>query len=89
MDRKHHTDKEIAEILRELDAGCSIDNIVDKHKLSKATLYRWKKKAQKSDTIEVKRLKQVDEENSRLRSLLADAALEIHALKERISYEHD
>lgn len=72
-------------ILKEIESGSSVDKAADKYGLSKATLYRWKKKAQKSGNAEMKRLQLVDEENSRLRSLLADAALEIHALKEKLT----
>ncbi|MBL4907937.1 MAG: transposase [Sneathiella sp.] len=72
-------------ILKELEGDLSIEDIVDKHGISKATLYRWKKKVQKSENAEMKRLIQADEENSRLRSLLADAALETHALKEKLA----
>ncbi len=72
-------------ILQELENGLSVDKAINKHGISKATLYRWRKKAQKLESAEMKRLQQVDEENSRLRSLLADAALEIHALKEKLA----
>jgi len=85
MDRRHHTSQEITQILQELDFGSSVDQVLSKYRISKATLYRWRKKAQKTETAHVKRLQQVAEENKRLRSLLSDAALEIHALKEKIN----
>lgn len=84
MENRHHTSGEISRILKELEGGLTVETAVRKYGVSKATLYRWKKKAQKSGTVEMKRLLQADEENSRLRSLLADAALEIHALKEKL-----
>jgi len=86
MERKHHTKQEISAVLQELEDGLSVDNLLEKHSISKATLYRWRKMAQKSGSIQVKRLQQVDEENSRLRNLLADAALEIHVLKEKLDH---
>lgn len=85
MENRHHTSGEINKILSELDRGLSVETAVIKYGISKATLYRWKKKSQKSGNAEMKRLQQADEENSRLRSLLADAALEIHALKEKLA----
>ncbi|MEH6402657.1 MAG: transposase [Sneathiella sp.] len=85
MERKHHTAKEISLILRELEQGLSVEEVVDRYDISKATLYRWRKTAQKSGDVEKKRLQQADEENSRLRTLLADAVLEIHALKEKLN----
>lgn len=71
-------------ILKELDNELSVETAMEKYGISKATLYRWKKKAQISETVDMKRLQQADEENSRLRSLLADAVLEIHTLKEKL-----
>ncbi len=71
-------------ILKELDNGLSVETAIEKYGISKATLYRWKKKVQISETLDMKRLQQADEENSRLRSLLADAVLEIHTLKEKL-----
>lgn len=85
MERKQHTSREISLILGEMEEGLSVEMAVEKHKISKATLYRWRKMAQKSGNQEIKRLQQADEENSRLRILLADAALEIHALKEKLA----
>ncbi len=84
MEQKHRTSKEIEKILKELEDGLPVDKVVQKFGISKASLYRWRRKAQKSGTAEIKRLQLADEENSRLRSLLADAALEIHALKEKL-----
>ncbi|MEH6474922.1 MAG: transposase [Sneathiella sp.] len=86
MERKHRTKQEIEKILRGLENGIAVESVLEKHNISKATLYRWRKRAQKSDGNPVKRLQQVDDENSRLRSLLADAAIEIHALKEKLDH---
>lgn len=87
MERKHHSPEEIKLILQELDRGLSVDKAVSLYDVSKATLYRWRKKAQASETAHVKRLQLADEENGRLRNLLADAVLEIHALKEKLNKE--
>ena len=84
MERKHHSNEEIEEILLELENGLTIDQITYRHGISRATLYRWRKRARNSVNRDISRLRQADEENARLRNLLSDAALEIHALKEKL-----
>ncbi|GEM_PF-2566288 len=84
MERKHHSPEEIQVILQDLDSGMTIDEVVSRYSVSKASVYRWRKKAQMTENAQVKRLQRVDEENRRLRNLLADAVLEIHALKEKL-----
>ncbi|TNE37272.1 MAG: hypothetical protein EP348_05995 [Alphaproteobacteria bacterium] len=84
MERKQHSPGEIAMILQELSDGLSVEEVTRKHGISRATLYRWRKRAKASGDKEIRRLKQVDEENARLKHLLAEAALEIQALKEKL-----
>ena len=71
-------------ILQELADGLSVEEVTKRHRISRATLYRWRKRVERSGAQEITRLKQVDEENRRLKSLLAEAALEIQALKEQL-----
>lgn len=85
MDRKSRNPEEISNALADLQNGIPIERITDKYAISKATLYRWRKKAQQDTSEEMARLKNVAEENANLRNLLADAALEIQALKEQIN----
>lgn len=87
MERKHHSPEEISHILQDLESGLTVDQAVLVHGVSKATLYRWRKKAQGHDTQNSERLTRLHEENGRLKSLLAEAALEIHALKEQLENE--
>lgn len=84
MERRIHTEQDIGLILQELAAGRSVDEVARQHGISRATLYRWKKRAERSGEKEITRLRQVDEENRRLKHLLAEAALEIQALKEQL-----
>jgi putative transposase len=86
MKRAQRSQKEIAQILSELNQGTDMDIICLQHGISKATLYRWRKKAQEDESEKNRHLKDAASENSRLRVLLADAALEIQALKEKISF---
>ena len=84
MEKRHHSNEEIEEILQELENGLTIDQVTYRYGISRATLYRWRKRARNSFDRDITRLRQADEENARLRNLLADAALEIHALKEKL-----
>ncbi len=84
MVRKIFSQKDVKMILQEMANGLSLEDTMTKYGVSKATLYRWKKQAQKQEDDEVSRLKRVDEENTRLKHLLAEAALEIQVLKERL-----
>ena len=84
MERKYYSQQEVKLILRELADGQSVEDAAKQHGISKATLYRWKKRAEQTGAEEISRLKKVDEENQRLKSLLAEAALEIQALKEQL-----
>ena len=87
MERKHHSPEEISHILQDLEGGMTVDQAVMIHGVSKATLYRWRKRAQGNDIQNSERLSRLHEENGRLKNLLADAALEIHALKEQLEKE--
>jgi putative transposase len=84
MERKNYSEQEVKLILQELVDGQSVEEVAKRHGISKATLYRWKKRAEQTGAEEINRLKKVDEENQRLKSLLAEAALEIQALKEQL-----
>ena len=86
MKRAQRSQKEITKILTELNNGADMDVLSAQHGISKATLYRWRKKAQKDESEKNRHLKDAANENSRLRILLADAALEIQALKEKLSF---
>lgn len=86
MKRIQRSQKEITRILSELNQGNDMDAVSTQHGISKATLYRWRKKAQKDESEKNRHLKDAANENSRLRVLLADAALEIQALKEKIGF---
>lgn len=69
-------------ILQELSEGLTVEEATQKYQISKATIYRWRKRVQQMDTQELSRLKLVDEENMRLKHLLAEAVLEIQSLKQ-------
>lgn len=75
------SDEKIISILREAEAGVSARELCRKHAMSEATFYTWRKKFGGMEIPEVKRLKLPEEENARLRKLLAKAMLGKEALQ--------
>ncbi|KGD78685.1 transposase [Pantoea vagans] len=75
------SDEQIISILREAEAGVLARELCRKHAMSEATFYTWRKKFGGMDISEVKRLKSPEEENARLRKLLAEAMLDKEALQ--------
>jgi len=79
--KKRFSDEQIISILREAEAGVSARELFRKHAISDATFYTWRKKFGAMEIPEVKRLKLTEEENARLRKLLAEAMLDKEALQ--------
>ena len=84
MKRSKFTETQIIAILNEADAGLSVKEITRKHSISDATYYNWKSKYGGMSASELKRLREVEEENAKLKKMYADLALENNALKELI-----
>lgn len=82
MKRSRFTDDQIIGILKEHEAGVSVADLCRKHGVSDATVYKWKAKYGGMDVSEDKRLKGLEDENARLKRLLADAMLDNAALKD-------
>ena len=85
MKRKRFTEEQIIGILREQEAGARSGDLARKHGVSEATLYNWKAKFGGMDVSDAKRLKALEDENSKLKRLLADAMLDNTALKDLLS----
>ena len=85
MKRKRHTEEQIIAILKEHEAGIKTADLCRKHGISEATFYNWKSKFGGMDVSEAKRLKQLQDENGKLKKLLADAMLDNAALKDLLS----
>jgi putative transposase len=79
---KKHTPEQIVAILRRIDGGEAAQAVCRELNISEATLYRWKQQYGALDLDEVKELKALREENSRLKRLVADQLLNIQVLKE-------
>ena len=85
MKRSRFTEEQIVAILREHELGAKAADLARKHGISEATLYNWKAKYGGMTVSETKRLKALEDENSKLKKLLADAMLDNAALKELLS----
>jgi len=85
MKRKRFTEEQIIGILKEHDLGAKTADLCRKHGISEATFYNWKSKFGGMDVSEAKRLKQFQDENGKLKKLLADAMLDNAALKDLLS----
>ena len=88
MKRKYRKPEQIVKLLRDAQAklteGQSIDDVCRQLGISDATYYNWRKQYGKMELDEVKRLKELQKENSRLKKLVADQALDIDILKETL-----
>lgn len=85
MKRKRFTEEQIIAVLREHEAGVKTGDLARKHGVSEATLYNWKAKYGGMDVSDARRLKALEDENARLKKLVADQLLEAAALKELLS----
>ena len=79
--KKRFSDEQIISILRETEAGVSVRELCHKHAISDATFYTWRKKYGGMELPDVKHLKSLEEENARLKKLLAEAMLDKEALQ--------
>ena len=84
MKRSRFTETQIISTLSEVDAGLSVNEVSRKHGISDATYYNWKSKYGGMSANELKRLREVEEENAKLKRMYADMALENAALKDLI-----
>jgi putative transposase len=81
MRKGRFTEAQIVSILKELKAGAKAADLCRQHGISDATLYNWRAKYGGLETSDLVRLKQLEDENRRLKKIVADQALNIEALK--------
>lgn len=84
MKRSRFSEQQIAYLLRQAEEGTSVEEVCRKAGISEATYYNWRKKSGGLMPSEMKRLKQLDEENRRLKKLVADLSLDKEMLQDVI-----
>ena len=84
MKRKRYSEEQIISILKEHQAGASVPELARRYGVVENTLYRWKSKYGGMEISEAKRLRELEQENARLKRLLAEAELDKAAHKELV-----
>ncbi len=85
MVRKRYTEEQIIGVLKESEAGAKTGELCRKHGMSEGTFYKWKAKYAGLSVNELKRLRSLEEENRRLKQIVAQQAMDSWALKELLS----
>lgn len=81
MKRSRFTEEQIIGILREQEAGVPVADLCRKHGLSSPTFYKWKAKYGGLEASELSRLRELEDENRRLKQMYADLSLRAHAME--------
>lgn len=82
MKRARFNEEQIIGVLKEAEAGAKVSELCRRHGISDATFYTWRSKYGGLEVSELRRLRQLEEENRRLKSIVADQALDLRALKD-------
>ena len=86
--KKRFSDEQIISILKEAEAGLPVKELCRKHNISDATFYTWRKKFGGMEVSEARRLKAVEDENAKLKKLLAESLLDNEALKAALNRKY-
>lgn len=84
MKKSVHSESEMVKAVQELENGINAETVARNHGISKATLYNWKSKYSGMDVSQIRRLKELEEENRKLKQMYADLALDNRILRDVI-----
>ena len=82
MKRSRFTQEQVIAVLKEHQAGAAVADLCRKHGISDATFYTWRSKYGGMEVSDAKRLKTLEEENAKLKKLLAESMLDVSTLKD-------
>ena len=82
---KRHTEEQIITVLKQADAGIPLPDLCRQHGISHTTLYKWKSKFGGMEVSDAKRLRGLEDENRKLKTMVADLSLDNKVLKELLS----
>ena len=88
MSKSKHTEAQMIEALKQVEAGQTTEDVARQYGVSKHTIYAWKAKYGGMDVSEVQEMKQLHEENARLKRLVADLSLDKDMLQSVIRKNH-
>ena len=83
--KRRFTEEQIIKVLQEGEAGRAVKDILREHGISQDTYYRWKRKYGGLEVSDAKRLRELEEENRRLKQIVADQSLDLRALKDVVA----
>lgn len=82
MKKSRFTENQIIKILKEQEQGVAVKDIARQHGISEGTFYNWKSKYGGMDASMIRRLKELEAENARLKKMYADRSMEVEAMKD-------
>lgn len=80
--KKRYTEEQIIRILKEVESGTTVASVCRKYGVSEASVYRWRQKYSGMEQSQLRRLKELEKENARLKKIVAEQALDIDTLKD-------
>lgn len=85
MKKSRYTERQIIQILKEAESGVPVPELCRKHGMSDASFYKWRAKYGGMDASNMKRLKELEEENRRLKKMYAESKMDAEILREALS----